>query len=217
MYEPILFLILIAWVFLIIRGYIKLDKISIVSTSVFLIIAILALIPQIPEIQSWFNETFSESLGAILLVVLLIFLMMCIVLSSYFFRKAFDSAVRMFYKKNLTVSISNESKKYIGGALIFEIVFSGSLEHGYFQIIIRSPYWEEESVLVKYDHDKKIGLLKGQAKDQKIKLKCPIPKNFSGGEYEILVNIIDVSSTIFFKYTHKIISKTLKTTIDEQS
>ncbi len=119
-------------------------------------------------------------------------------------------------KPILEIDILKESKTQLGGQLLFNVKFSGFFMNGYFTISIRSPYCEEKFITVRFDDVKKLGQMRGKYENRLIKLKCPIPKEFSHGEYDVVVRIFEVTTWLFsLKTTHKVIEKGLKIRINE--
>jgi len=167
------------------------EKRNFVITGTFLVIAVITFLSNIQTIQNNLNEMFGEfgmiSFGII--VILVIFFMLA---SISFITKSIDYIIHKQAKQTITAKLSKKSKTCLDGYLIFNVKFTGWLFAGYFVINIKSPYWEEKSIHIRYDDIKKQGQLKGKYNDKCIQLRCTIPSNWGFGEYDVTIRVEDV-------------------------
>lgn len=188
-------------------------------TVTLIIGGIFGIIATIPTIINLLNDPkiWSNPISQIVLLIsLVIMLMLSNVLIAILLFRVSKFLISKLTPSSLTVSILEESRKFLGGELLFDVKFSGLFKNGYFSISMRSPYWEEETITIRYDKLKKLGLLWGNYKDRPIKLKCNIPKHFSSGEYDVKVEIYDVTNWLFsIRTTERIKQEKLKVIITE--
>lgn len=119
-------------------------------------------------------------------------------------------------KQTISVKLSKESKLHLGGHLTFDVCFTNRFFWGYFVINMITPYWEEKSILFRYDDIKKQGYLKGRYNDEHIQLRCNIPKHWGFGEYNITLRVKDVCNWKFLlKKTMNLSSQKLQVVISE--
>ena len=221
MYEiAILFLFLIGGsIWLIHKRRIKLTPLE-KSLSTILIIGgifgILATIPTIidffDEYEIWKNDTLRMIFAISVIGLIFSFQIFCSIL---FIRSGF-LVYRNLRKSNIEISVLEDSKLCLGGKILFNVKFNAILENGFFKIMIRSPFSEEKSVTVKYDENKKIGLLRGKYENDNIKLKIPIPESFDSGNCKVIITIMDVTGWIFsIRSIREVVSKTINVDINE--
>lgn len=163
---------------------------NVIITCLSSIAAITVIINNIFIIQAM-DEMLREYLTILAVIVILILFCVFVVISSIFVIESIYSIVREKKKGGIKVVILEKPQICIGGAMIFNVKFSGWFLSGYFKIYLKSPYWEEKSILIRYDEVKKSGKIKGKYNEEKIQLRCNIPNNWSPGEYDIIVSIHD--------------------------
>lgn len=196
------------------KRYAKLTPLEKLLAVVLIIGSIFGIIATIPTIISLVKDPAVWKTGVlqatVLFGVLIGLLILNIALGAVIAKLILVLVIRLKHT-SFHVSPLKDSKQYLGGVLLFDTKFTGVLQNGFFNIIIRSPYWEEEITQVLYDPTKKLGKLKGSYHNSNIKLKCQIPKHFSSGEYSITVEILDITNWLFsIRSTNKIHSLKFK-------
>jgi len=167
-------------------------KVNVAVTGTFLVSIIITFAFNIQSIQNNLNEMFGEYFGMLSFGVVIILVVIFIVVSFDFVTKSIDYIIHKRAKQKITVKLSKESKLCIGGYFIFDVNFTNWFFDGYFVINIRSPYWEEKSMRVRYDDIQKQGLLKGKYDDKHIQLRCVIPCSWGFGKYDITIRAEDL-------------------------
>lgn len=209
------FLYLIATLWLIKKRKMS-SKFNTLSIIIFLLAAIFSIVEGITPIQKYLETIDNQTTLVLLFVGIVLSMTIIPLIFCIIIWRGTDWIIQIFYKKHLTLTVLSSSKLYLGGELLMEVKVSGFFAHGFFNIKIRSPYDEEIITTSRYDDVKKRGKLRGQFKEQNMKLKSHIPKTFSSGDYDVVVELCDVISWLFSLRTiRKIKIEKLRITINE--
>ena len=191
------------------------EKRNFVITGTFLVIVVITFLSNIQSIQNNLNEMFGEYFGMLSFVIIVILVVISIPLSLNFITKSLDYIIHKRAKHHITVKLSKKSKLNIGGYLIFDVEFTNWFFDGYFVINMKSPYWEEKSMYIRYDDIKKQGQLKGKYDKEYMQLRCTVPSDWGFGEYNITVRAEDVCKWRFsLKKVMNLSSEKLKVEIN---
>ena len=211
-----LFTVSMIWIFILTELHKIMGKLNAVSAGILFTIVVVTFLSNGLVIYNNLNETFGESFGMFSFGIVVILVAVSMVLSLDFITKSLDYIIHKRAKQTIKVKLSKESKLHLGGHLIFDVNFTNWFFNGYFVIHMKSPYWEEKSMYLRYDDGTKQGLLKGKYDDKDIQLRCTVPNDWGIGEYNITIRAEDVCKWRFsLKRVMNLSSKRLKVNIIE--
>lgn len=196
----------------------KINTQSTITSVIIGTISIITFVSQISVIQASLDKLFEGYVALFIFIIIIILIPIILLVSIGFILKTLDYIIHKRAKQYITVKLSPKSKMCLGGSIIFDVKFTSWLFAGYFTINMISPYWEEKSILLRYDDIKKQGHLKGRYDERKIQLRCNIPNDWGFGKYSIIVSIDDVCIwPLSLKKTTTMSSQNLQITISEFS